>query len=74
MVLGISTLLMYVPAGLGAAHQAGALTLLTLALMLAHTLRRGPRAATTNWSAVRLATPLTAISVAALGAYVAQTQ
>lgn len=40
VTLGISTLLSYVPVSLGAAHQAGALTLLTLMILLTHTLRR----------------------------------
>ncbi|XP_047334477.1 cytochrome c oxidase assembly protein COX15 [Impatiens glandulifera] len=40
VTLGISTLLTYVPVSLGTAHQAGALTLLTLMIMLTHTLRR----------------------------------
>ncbi|CAH9108596.1 unnamed protein product [Cuscuta epithymum] len=38
--LGISTLLSYVPVSLGTAHQAGALTLLTLMVLLNHTVRR----------------------------------
>jgi len=37
--LGISTLLLVVPLSLALAHQTGALTLLTLALCLAHTVR-----------------------------------
>ncbi|CAN6562026.1 unnamed protein product [Malus baccata var. baccata] len=40
VTLGISTLLSYVPVELGTAHQAGALTLLTLMILLNHTLRR----------------------------------
>ncbi|EYU19803.1 hypothetical protein MIMGU_mgv1a005749mg [Erythranthe guttata] len=40
VTLGISTLLSYVPVSLGSAHQAGALTLLTLMILLNHTLRR----------------------------------
>ncbi|KAI4374835.1 hypothetical protein MLD38_012782 [Melastoma candidum] len=40
VTLGISTLLSYVPVSLGSAHQAGALTLLTLVIMLNHTVRR----------------------------------
>lgn len=40
VTLGISTLLSYVPVSLGSAHQAGALTLLTLVLLLNHTVRR----------------------------------
>jgi len=38
--LGISTLLFHVPVALGASHQAGALVLLTLALLLNHELRK----------------------------------
>ncbi|CAI0409945.1 unnamed protein product [Linum tenue] len=38
--LGISTLLSYVPVSLGTAHQAGALTLLTLMMLLNHTVRK----------------------------------
>jgi cytochrome c oxidase assembly protein subunit 15 len=41
--LGIATLLTYVPPGLGSAHQAGALGLLTLALGLIFVTRRPPR-------------------------------
>ncbi|KAG2666934.1 hypothetical protein I3760_15G088700 [Carya illinoinensis] len=40
VTLGISTLLSYVPVSLGTAHQAGALTLLTLVILLNHTVRR----------------------------------
>lgn len=40
VTLGISTLLSYVPVSLGTAHQAGALTLLTLMILLTHTVRR----------------------------------
>ncbi|KAH7545459.1 hypothetical protein FEM48_Zijuj01G0096100 [Ziziphus jujuba var. spinosa] len=40
VTLGISTLLSYVPVSLGTAHQAGALTLVTLMILLNHTLRR----------------------------------
>jgi len=38
--LGISTLLLFVPVSLGAAHQAGALLTLTAALWTCHTLSR----------------------------------
>ena len=41
--LGIATLLTYVPPGLGSAHQAGALGLLTLAMGLIFVTRRPPR-------------------------------
>ncbi|XP_034678794.1 cytochrome c oxidase assembly protein COX15 [Vitis riparia] len=40
VTLGISTLLSYVPVSLGTAHQAGALTLLSLMVLLNHTVRR----------------------------------
>jgi cytochrome c oxidase assembly protein subunit 15 len=40
IALGISTLLLAVPVSLGAAHQGGALVVLTCALMLNHGLRR----------------------------------
>ncbi|KAJ8500979.1 hypothetical protein OPV22_011531 [Ensete ventricosum] len=40
VTLGITTLLTYVPVSLASAHQAGALTLLTLLIILTHTLRR----------------------------------
>ncbi|XP_010536776.1 PREDICTED: cytochrome c oxidase assembly protein COX15 isoform X2 [Tarenaya hassleriana] len=40
VTLGVSTLLSYVPVSLGSAHQAGALTLLTLMLLLNHTVRK----------------------------------
>lgn len=41
LVLGISTLLLHVPVSLGAAHQGGAVLLLSAAIFLAHSLRRG---------------------------------
>ncbi|CDP13819.1 unnamed protein product [Coffea canephora] len=40
VTLGVSTLLSYVPVSLGTAHQAGALMLLSLMLLLNHTVRR----------------------------------
>ena len=40
VVLGISTLLLAVPVALGAAHQAVAMLLFTIALYLVHALRR----------------------------------
>ncbi|KAH7843755.1 hypothetical protein Vadar_020383 [Vaccinium darrowii] len=40
VTLGISTLLSYVPVSLGSAHQAGALTLFTLMILLNHTVRK----------------------------------
>jgi cytochrome c oxidase assembly protein subunit 15 len=44
VLLGISTLLLQVPVALGAAHQAGAVLLLSAGLWLAHALRRAPPA------------------------------
>jgi cytochrome c oxidase assembly protein subunit 15 len=41
VTLGITTLMNFVPVPLAAAHQAGALLLFTLALLLAHRLRGG---------------------------------
>ncbi|XP_068643638.1 heme A synthase COX15 [Aristolochia californica] len=40
VTLGISTLLSYVPVSLASAHQAGAMTLLTLMILLTHTVRK----------------------------------
>ncbi len=42
ITLGISTLLLYVPVPLAAAHQGGALTLFTIMLFVSHELRRTP--------------------------------
>ena len=39
VALGITTLLTHVPVSLGSAHQAGALSLFTIALALIHSLR-----------------------------------
>ena len=44
--LGVATLLLVVPVGLAAAHQANAVLLLTAAIVLLHALRRPPPAAT----------------------------
>lgn len=74
VVLGISTLLTYVPPSLGTAHQAGALTLLTLALGLLHTLRRNPAHAVPmlRASQMQLGTPAALAAVAAVGIVVTQ--
>lgn len=40
VTLGVSTLLSYVPVSLGTAHQAGALTLFTMMILLLHTTRK----------------------------------
>ncbi|GBG77700.1 hypothetical protein CBR_g24146 [Chara braunii] len=58
VTLGITTLLTYVPASLGTAHQAGALTLFTIALALMHSLRRP--------SAIQFATATRAVNAAGL--------
>lgn len=42
VTLGITTLMTYVPASLGSAHQAGALTLFSVVLALMHSLRKDP--------------------------------
>ncbi|HUI33903.1 MAG TPA: COX15/CtaA family protein [Stellaceae bacterium] len=46
LTLGISTLLLVVPIPLAAAHQTGAVLLLTAAIVLRHSLRRAPAAIT----------------------------
>ncbi|KAB0801628.1 hypothetical protein PPYR_03814 [Photinus pyralis] len=43
VILGISTLLMYVPVPLAASHQSGSLVLLSLAVWLTHELKRLPK-------------------------------
>eukprot|EP01133_Synstelium_polycarpum_P003817 gene3817-4405_t len=43
VILGISTLLTFVPVSLGASHQAGSLTLLSVAIWLLHELKRLPK-------------------------------
>jgi cytochrome c oxidase assembly protein subunit 15 len=70
--LGIATLLTYVPASLGTAHQAGALTLLTLALGLLHTLRRAPVSTAKISTVSRLGTPAALAAVVAVGTAVTQ--
>jgi len=42
MTLGIATLLLAVPVSLGVLHQAGAVALLTVAVLLVHSLRPAP--------------------------------
>ena len=42
LILGISTLLLVVPVTLAAAHQAGAVILLTVSLYVSHQLRGRP--------------------------------
>jgi cytochrome c oxidase assembly protein subunit 15 len=66
--LGVTTLLTYVPVWLGSAHQAGALTLLTLMLALLHTLRPAPGPVSrARLVLARAATPTAAAAVLAAG-------
>lgn len=72
VTLGITTLMTHVPASLGSAHQAGALTLLSLVLALIHSLRRGPSHVIKPQSFLRqYSTPLATGAVLAVGAAVA---
>lgn len=71
VTLGVTTLLTYVPAPLGAAHQAGAMVLFTAALGLLHSLRpavASPIAKTVS----RAAPPLGLAATAAIGYAVTQ--
>ena len=70
VTLGISTLLNYVPPSLGAAHQATALALFSTALGLLHTLRPISQGSS---PAARLATPVAAVAILAIGTAVVQT-
>jgi len=67
VALGVTTLLTYVPVSLGAAHQANALALFSVALALLHSLRRPLGAAT---PAARLFTPLAAAATVGVWAVV----
>lgn len=71
VTLGITTLLTYVPPYLGAAHQATALSLFTVALGLLHNLRP---VFTSSSGIVRFATPLAFCGVLLVGAGVTATQ
>lgn len=66
VTLGISTLLTYVPVSLGAAHQAGALSLFTVSLALLHSLRSGHVSA---WRAIlsKVGHPAAAAAVVGIG-------
>lgn len=71
VTLGITTLMTCVPPSLGSAHQAGALTLVTLVLALLHTLRRAPGSVAKQQSFVRRnSTALAATGVLGIGAAV----
>ena len=73
--LGISALLTYVPASLGAAHQAGALTFRSIALGLMHTLRQQAGSHSSGWArAPSVALPTLAASAAVVGVAAAVTQ
>lgn len=70
VALGIATLLTYVPVSLGSAHQAGALTLFSVALALMHSLRPAVRRAPGPLSA--FVTPAVAALVMGVGYSVTQ--
>lgn len=71
VALGITTLMTHVPASLGSAHQAGALTLFSLVLALIHSLRRGPSSVVKAQSTLRqYSLPLATGGVLAVGAAV----
>lgn len=71
VALGITTLMTHVPASLGSAHQAGALTLFSLVLALIHSLRRGPSSIIKSQSVLRqYSMPLATGGVLAVGAAV----
>jgi len=63
--LGVATLLTYVPPALGAAHQAGALTVFTVLLALLHSVRP-PNPSALARAAGRLAPPLALAGTAAV--------
>lgn len=64
VVLGVSTLMLYVPISLGSAHQANAMVVFTVCLALLHSLRGQPRAAT---QLAMWATPAAMASVLSIG-------
>ncbi|KAL6780108.1 COX15 [Auxenochlorella protothecoides x Auxenochlorella symbiontica] len=70
--LGLAALLNAVPVELGAAHQANALTLFTLALALLHALRPGPVKAAAARRLAAYVTPVAAVAVVGIGAAVTQ--
>ena len=72
VALGITTLLTYVPVSLGSAHQAGALTLFSVALALMHTLRRPLAAGAKAGVAGRMFTPVAALATVGVWAAVLQ--
>ena len=62
VAMGIGALLFHVPIELAAAHQAGSLTLLSIALWLVHALRPMPVISSVMTTAASAATPLLARS------------
>lgn len=75
MTLGVTTLLTYVPVSLGSAHQAGALTLFSLALGLIYSVKSSPRLAPLRAPVLaRWLTPAAAASLLLVGAGAAQLQ
>lgn len=65
VTLGIATLLTYVPAELGSAHQAGALALMTVAVSLLHA-ARAPAGPPVVWAMPAAATAVLAVGGAAI--------
>jgi cytochrome c oxidase assembly protein subunit 15 len=69
VTLGVTTLLTYVPVSLGSAHQAGALTLFSVALALMYSVKRAPKLASLGAPAMaRWLTPAAAASLLLVGA------
>ena len=66
VALGITTLLTHVPVSLGSAHQAGALSLFTIALALIHSLRP-PAMTAAQAMAYKLAGPAAGLGVVVAG-------
>lgn len=74
VTLGIATLLTYVPVSLGAAHQAGAMTLFTIMLALLYTVRPAPTLAPFRMlTTAPFSTMSAAAAVLAVGGTVANT-
>jgi cytochrome c oxidase assembly protein subunit 15 len=72
VILGVATLLTYVPVSLGSAHQAGAMTLFTVMLSLLYTVRPAPTLAPFRMLAsVPWSTTSAAVAVMAVGGAVA---
>jgi heme A synthase len=67
--LGITTLMTYVPVSLGSAHQAGALTLFSVAVALLHSVRPTNPAGLARLLATS-GTPVAAVGVLGIGAAV----